>query len=72
MPQSGARRSRGLMVYPMGGTVDGKIGDHVLLAPPFICTASDIDEIVSRLADAIGAALVAASATTLAAARAAP
>jgi len=48
------------MVYPMGGTVDGKIGDHVLLAPPFICTASDIDEIVSRLADAIDAALVAA------------
>ncbi|MBT2792999.1 aspartate aminotransferase family protein [Paraburkholderia strydomiana] len=52
--------ARGLMVYPMGGTVDGKIGDHVLLAPPFICTASDIDEIVSRLADAIDAALVAA------------
>lgn|GEM_PF-1174578 len=52
--------ARGLMVYAMGGTVDGKIGDHVLLAPPFICTASDIDEIVSRLADAIDAALVAA------------
>ena len=26
----------GLMVYPMGGTVDGVNGDHVLLAPPFI------------------------------------
>ncbi|SIT41276.1 Uncharacterized aminotransferase YodT [Paraburkholderia ribeironis] len=50
---------RGLMVYPMGGTVDGKIGDHVLLAPPFICTARDIDEIVSRLADAIDGALAA-------------
>ncbi|WP_025597453.1 aspartate aminotransferase family protein [Burkholderia sp. WSM2230] len=49
--------ARGLMVYPMGGTVDGKIGDHVLLAPPFICTARDIDEIVSRLADAIHGAL---------------
>jgi adenosylmethionine-8-amino-7-oxononanoate aminotransferase len=49
--------ARGLMVYPMGGTVDGKIGDHVLLAPPFICTARDIDEIVSRLADAIEDAL---------------
>jgi adenosylmethionine-8-amino-7-oxononanoate aminotransferase len=49
--------ARGLMVYPMGGTVDGKIGDHVLLAPPFICTERDIDEIVSRLADAIDGAL---------------
>ena len=28
--------ARGLMVYPMGGTVDGVRGDHVLLAPPFI------------------------------------
>ncbi|MGF6542191.1 aspartate aminotransferase family protein [Paraburkholderia youngii] len=51
--------ARGLMVYPMGGTVDGKSGDHVLIAPPFICTARDIDEIVSRLDDAIGASLAA-------------
>ncbi|TDV38963.1 aminotransferase class III [Paraburkholderia caballeronis] len=49
--------ARGLMVYPMGGTVDGKNGDHVLLAPPFICTARDIDTIVERLADAIDGAL---------------
>ncbi len=48
---------RGLMVYPMGGTVDGKNGDHVLLAPPFICTENDIGNIVGRLADAIDAAL---------------
>lgn len=39
----------GLMMYPMGGTIDGVHGDHVLLAPPFICTAADIDEIVARL-----------------------
>lgn len=38
----------GLMMYPMGGTIDGVHGDHVLLAPPFICTAADISEIVSR------------------------
>jgi adenosylmethionine-8-amino-7-oxononanoate aminotransferase len=50
---------RGLMVYPMGGTVDGKIGDHVLLAPPFICTPRDIEQIVSRLTDAIEGALAA-------------
>ncbi|BDC42425.1 aspartate aminotransferase family protein [Paraburkholderia terrae] len=53
---------RGLMVYPMGGTVDGKIGDHVLLAPPFICTPRDIEQIVSRLTDAIEGALTASGA----------
>jgi adenosylmethionine-8-amino-7-oxononanoate aminotransferase len=48
---------RGLMVYPMGGTIDGQHGDHVLLAPPFIASASDLGEIVSRLADAVDAAV---------------
>lgn len=42
--------ANGLMIYPMGGTIDGVHGDHILLAPPFICTAADIDEIVERLA----------------------
>ena len=50
--------ARGLMVYPMGGTVDGRNGDHVLLAPPFTCTAQNIDIIVDRLADAIDGALL--------------
>jgi adenosylmethionine-8-amino-7-oxononanoate aminotransferase len=53
--------ARGLMVYPMGGTIDGKAGDHVLLAPPFICTAGDIGRIVERLRDAIDAALAVTS-----------
>jgi adenosylmethionine-8-amino-7-oxononanoate aminotransferase len=48
--------ARGLMVYPMGGTIDGCSGDHVLLAPPFIVNAETIDAIVSRLGDAIDAA----------------
>ncbi|MBR8316201.1 aspartate aminotransferase family protein [Burkholderia dolosa] len=52
---------RGLMVYPMGGTVDGVRGDHVLIAPPFICTAQQIDTIVERLSGAIDAALAAAA-----------
>ncbi|MFZ9664067.1 MAG: aspartate aminotransferase family protein [Limnohabitans sp.] len=39
----------GLMVYPMGGTVDGRYGDHVLLAPPFIISEQDIDLLVDRL-----------------------
>src|SRR6185437_7752725 len=34
--------ARGLMVYPMGGTVDGTRGDHVLLAPPFIIDAAAV------------------------------
>jgi len=48
---------RGLMVYPMGGTIDGRQGDHVLLAPPFIVTEADIDAIVERLGDAVDAAI---------------
>jgi adenosylmethionine-8-amino-7-oxononanoate aminotransferase len=48
-----AALERGLMVYPMGGTIDGVNGDHVLLAPPFIATEADLDEIVGRLAEAI-------------------
>lgn len=56
--------SRGLMVYPMGGTIDGRRGDHVLLAPPFICAPNDIDRIVERLGDAIEAALAVTGATT--------
>ena len=47
----------GLLVYPMGGTIDGQIGDHVLLAPPFIVTPSDVTEIVDLLARSIDAAL---------------
>ncbi len=46
---------RGLMVYPMGGTIDGVRGDHVLLAPPFVATKADLEEIVGRLAAAIDA-----------------
>jgi adenosylmethionine-8-amino-7-oxononanoate aminotransferase len=49
--------ARGLMVYPMGGAIDGRAGDHVLLAPPFITTPAQIDEIVQRLAAALDAAL---------------
>jgi adenosylmethionine-8-amino-7-oxononanoate aminotransferase len=48
---------RGLMVYPMGGTLDGVRGDHVLLAPPFIVEAQDIDAIVDRFGDAVDAAI---------------
>jgi adenosylmethionine-8-amino-7-oxononanoate aminotransferase len=49
--------ARGLMVYPMGGTVDGRYGDHVLLAPPFIAREADLALIAQRLDAAIGAAI---------------
>jgi len=49
--------ARGLMVYPMGGTIDGARGDHVLLAPPFIVDAGQIEAIVERLGEAVDAAL---------------
>jgi adenosylmethionine-8-amino-7-oxononanoate aminotransferase len=43
----------GLICYPMGGTVDGHRGDHILLAPPFIIEDEQIDELVDKLAIAI-------------------
>ena len=49
--------ARGLMVYPMGGTVDGRCGDHILLAPPFITSEDELRQIVERLAGAIDAAV---------------
>jgi adenosylmethionine-8-amino-7-oxononanoate aminotransferase len=47
----------GLACYPAGGTVDGKHGDHVLLAPPYISTPDEIDMIVDRLGSAVDTAL---------------
>ena len=45
--------TNGLLCYPMGGTVDGRKGDHVLLAPPFIATQNELHEIAARLRTAI-------------------
>ncbi|WP_308925085.1 aspartate aminotransferase family protein [Janthinobacterium sp. J1-1] len=47
----------GLMCYPMGGTIDGQHGDHVLLAPPYIIDGSHVDEIVDKLGKAIDSCL---------------
>jgi adenosylmethionine-8-amino-7-oxononanoate aminotransferase len=48
---------RGLMCYPMGGTIDGVRGDHVLLAPPFIVGEQHLEELVRKLGEAIDTAL---------------
>jgi adenosylmethionine-8-amino-7-oxononanoate aminotransferase len=49
--------ARGLLVYPGAGCADGRAGDHVLIAPPFIVDAAAVDLIVERLAGAVEAAL---------------
>jgi adenosylmethionine-8-amino-7-oxononanoate aminotransferase len=45
----------GLMIYPMGGTIDGSRGTHILLAPPYILESGHIGIIVDRLGAAIDA-----------------
>ena len=43
----------GLICYPMSGTRDGKWGDHILLAPPFIINENQIIELVNKLSISI-------------------
>ncbi|MBY5931717.1 aspartate aminotransferase family protein [Tateyamaria omphalii] len=43
----------GLICYPMGGTMDGTRGDHVLLAPPFILQESEVELLADRLEAAV-------------------
>jgi adenosylmethionine-8-amino-7-oxononanoate aminotransferase len=50
----------GLLCYPMGGTLDGARGDHVLLAPPFIIEETQLDELVTKLSTALEATLLTA------------
>ena len=47
----------GLLCYPMGGTLDGHRGDHILLAPPFIISDAEIDHLVGMVTRAIEAVL---------------
>jgi adenosylmethionine-8-amino-7-oxononanoate aminotransferase len=49
--------ANGLLVYPMGGTIDGVHGDHVLIAPPFIVSEAEVQTMVERLATSIDEAL---------------
>jgi adenosylmethionine-8-amino-7-oxononanoate aminotransferase len=52
-----AALEREVAIYPMGGTIDGSRGDHVVIAPPYIATAAEIDTIVERVGAAVDAAL---------------
>jgi adenosylmethionine-8-amino-7-oxononanoate aminotransferase len=47
----------GLICYPGSGTIDGRRGDHILLAPPFIMTAAHVDEIIDKLSTAMDTVL---------------
>jgi adenosylmethionine-8-amino-7-oxononanoate aminotransferase len=49
--------ARGVAGYPMGGTLDGKQGDHYIVAPPYIVSPAEVDAIVERLGDAVDSAL---------------
>lgn len=49
--------SNGLICYPMSGTRDGKLGDHVLLAPPFIMNDEQVDEVVTKLSTTFSSVL---------------
>jgi adenosylmethionine-8-amino-7-oxononanoate aminotransferase len=48
---------RGLLIYPSGGTVDGRSGDHILLAPPYNVTDDELETIVNLLGDTMNAIL---------------
>ena len=52
-----AALARGLICYPSSGTADGEIGDHVLLAPPYILNVREVDAIVDKLDAALAAVL---------------
>lgn len=45
----------------VAGCVDGRAGDHILLAPPYIVTPADIEKIASCLGEAVDAMLSAAT-----------
>jgi adenosylmethionine-8-amino-7-oxononanoate aminotransferase len=49
--------ANGIALYPSSGTIDGVRGDHVIVAPPYIATAAQIDEIVDRLGRTVDAAV---------------
>ena len=52
-----AALDEGVAIYPMGGTIDGRQGDHVIVAPPYIATGAEIDEIVDKVGRGIDRAL---------------
>ncbi|WP_037307118.1 aspartate aminotransferase family protein [Ruegeria halocynthiae] len=52
-----AAMAEGLICYPMSGTRDGRLGDHILLAPPFIIEEHQIEELIGKLSKALAAVI---------------
>lgn len=52
---SAAAQAEGLVLWSNVGHADGTNGDLVMVAPPFIITESEIDELVARLGRALAA-----------------
>jgi adenosylmethionine-8-amino-7-oxononanoate aminotransferase len=48
-----AAAKRGLLIYPIQGSVDGTSGDHLLIAPPAIITKDQTEWAVAELRSAI-------------------
>ncbi|MBB4189858.1 hypothetical protein GGE07_006564 [Sinorhizobium terangae] len=51
-------QARGLITHALTGTIDGYVGDHVVICPPLIVTSENIDTIVELLGEAIDAAVL--------------
>ena len=52
-----AAMEAGLICYPMSGTIDGRHGDHILLAPPFIITDDQIAELTDKVTASVRSVL---------------
>jgi hypothetical protein len=48
-----AAMDRGLMIYPVGGNVDGVLGDGIILAPPYNATPAVLNELVDLTVQSI-------------------
>jgi len=48
-----AAMEQGLMIYGMGGTIDGRSGDHALIAPPYILNEDQESVLTEKLTTAI-------------------
>jgi hypothetical protein len=48
-----AALEEGVLTYPIQGCVDGELGDHILLAPPFIITVKEVDALAVALEVAV-------------------
>jgi adenosylmethionine-8-amino-7-oxononanoate aminotransferase len=47
----------GLLCYGMGGTIDGKRGDHILLAPPYNLNDAQQKELVDKFVASVTVSL---------------